>query len=81
VYQWDQKHQIDEKTSQKQLLIKQASALLRSPDFPDKILSKRNLRVATWLHSLGWSDYEHILKAAQVYRTYWKSCNGEFVLP
>jgi hypothetical protein len=70
-----------ERTSQKQHLLEQASAFLRMADFPDQILSKRNLRLASWLHSIGWRDYEYILKAAQTYITYWKSCHGEYVLP
>ncbi len=81
VYQWEQNHQVAERTSQKQQLIEQASALLRTADFPYPLLSKRNLRLAVWLHSLGWRDYEHVIKAAQTYRAYWKSCDGEFALP
>ena len=79
--QWEKKYLIAERTSQKQQLIEQASALLRTTDFPYQLLSKRNLRLAAWLHSLGWRDYEHIIKAAQTYRTYWKSCDGEYILP
>ncbi|MDQ2921491.1 MAG: asparagine synthase-related protein, partial [Acidobacteriota bacterium] len=78
VYQWEQKYQIAERTSQRRELIEQASALLSTPGFPHEILSKRNLRLAAWLHSLGWRDYEHIIKAAQMYGTYWKSCDGEY---
>jgi asparagine synthase (glutamine-hydrolysing) len=80
-YQWEEKYQSAERTSQKQQLIEQAWALLRPTGFPSELLSKRNLRLATWLHSLGLRDYEHVIKAAQTYLTYWKSCDGEYVLP
>jgi len=80
-YQWAEKYQKAERSSQKQQLIGRASALLRTTDFPDEILSKRNLRLATWVHATGWRDYEHIIKAAQTYGTYWKTCDGEYVLP
>jgi len=80
-YQWADKYQTAERSSQKQHLIERASALLRTSDFPGEILSKRNLRLATWIHATGWRDYEHIIKAAQTYGTYWKTCDGEYVLP
>jgi hypothetical protein len=80
-YQWADKYQTAERGSQKQHLIERASALLRMTDFPEEILSKRNLRLATWIHATGWRDYEHIIKAAQTYGTYWKTCDGEYILP
>ncbi|HVQ37508.1 MAG TPA: asparagine synthase-related protein [Pyrinomonadaceae bacterium] len=80
-YQWAANYQTAERASQKDLVNKQASALLDPTDFPNQLLSKRNLRMATWLHTLGWRDYEHVIKAAQTYRTYWKACAGEYVLP
>jgi hypothetical protein len=74
-YQWGEKYLSAERTSQRrQQLIDQASGLLRMSDFPNEILSKRNLRLATWIHATGWRDYEHIIKAAQTYVTYWKTC-------
>jgi asparagine synthase (glutamine-hydrolysing) len=81
VYQWEHHHQVAERTSKKQQLIAEATALLRTSDFPGQLLSKRNLRLAVWLHSLGWRDCEHVIKAAQTYRAYWKSCDGEYALP
>ena len=80
-YQWAEKYQTAERTSQRQQLIEQASVLLRMADFPDEILRKRNLRLATWIHATGWRDYEHIIKAAQTYLTYWKTCEGVYDLP
>jgi hypothetical protein len=80
-YQWAEEYQMAERATQKQRLMKQASELLRAPDFPDKILSKRNLRLAAWIHSTGWRDYEHIIEAARTYHTYWKKSDGEYALP
>jgi hypothetical protein len=77
-YQWDDSHQAEENASQDQKVIEQASALLRSTDFPDRILSKRNLRLATWIHSRGWRDYRYAIEAAQTYYAYSKKCGGEF---
>ncbi len=77
-YQWDDTYQAQEDTTQKQRVIEQATKLLRSIDFPEHILSKRNLRLAAWVHSRGWRDYRYAIEAAQTYYAYSKKCGGEF---
>lgn len=77
-YQWEDTYQAEEDATQKQRVIEQATELLRSIDFPDQILSKRNLRLATWIHSRGWRDYRYAIEAAQTYYAYSKKCSGEF---
>jgi hypothetical protein len=77
-YQWDDSYQAEEDASQKRRVIEQASELLRSTDFPDQILIKRNLRLAKWIHSRGWRDYRYAIEAAQTYYAYWKKSGGEF---
>jgi asparagine synthase (glutamine-hydrolysing) len=79
-YQWDDNHQAEEDSSRKQDLIGQASELLRSSDFPNRILNKRKLRLATWIHSRGWRDYKYAIEAAQTYHLYARKCGGEFTL-
>ncbi len=79
-YQWAEEYQRAERATQKQRLMRQASELLRAADFPGEILSKRNLRLATWIHSTGWRDYEHIIEAARTFYTYWKKSDGEYTL-
>jgi asparagine synthetase B (glutamine-hydrolysing) len=79
-YQWDYSYQEEESASQEHKVIEQASELLRQDDFPDQILSKRNLRLATWIHSRGWRDYRYAFEAAQTYYAYSKKCGGEFTL-
>lgn len=81
IYQWDERHQSAERALQKQRVTKQASELLTATDFPNKILNKRNLRLATWIHSRGWRDYEHVIKVARTYHTYWRACQGKHILP
>jgi hypothetical protein len=80
-YQWDDSYRAEEDASQKQRVIEQASELLRSVDFPDQILNRRNLRLAKWIHSRGWRDYRYAIEAAQTYHLYARKCGGEFVLP
>jgi asparagine synthase (glutamine-hydrolysing) len=77
-YQWDSAYQAEEEASQKQKVIAQAGQLLRSIDFPRYILKKRNLRLATWMHSRGWRDYKYAIEAAQTYHRYAQKCGGEF---
>jgi hypothetical protein len=77
-YQWDEGHQADEDASRKRNVIEQASAMLRSIDFPKDILNKRKLRLATWIHARGWRDYKYAIEAAQTYHLYAQKCGGEF---
>jgi hypothetical protein len=77
-YQWDDAYQADEESSQKQNVIERASQLLCSIDFPDHILNRRKLRLATWMHSRGWRDYKYAIEAAQTYHLYARKCGGEF---
>jgi hypothetical protein len=74
IYQWVEKPQPAARASEKKRLMKQVADLLSASDFPNEILSKRNLRIAAWIHSIGWRDYEHVIKAAGIYHTYWRAC-------
>jgi asparagine synthetase B (glutamine-hydrolysing) len=77
-YQWDDAYQAEEDSSQERNVVAQASELLSSIDFPNQILQKRKLRLATWMHARGWRDYRYAIEAAQTYHLYAKKCGGEF---
>jgi asparagine synthase (glutamine-hydrolysing) len=79
-YQWAEEYQAQERATQKKRLTREATEILRAPDFPGEILNKRNLRLATWIHRTGWRDYEHIIEAARIFHTYWTKCGGEYAL-
>lgn len=79
-YQWEKAYQTAERAAKKRLIMKQSSEILRSTDFPDKILSKKNLRLASWIHFTGLRDYEYIIEEAQTYYKYWKKCGGKYDL-
>jgi hypothetical protein len=79
-YQWDDTYQAGEDATQRERVIEQATELLCSIDFPDQILSRRNLRLATWIHARGWRDYRYAIEAAQTYYATSKKCGGEFTL-
>jgi hypothetical protein len=78
-YQWDEKYQAAERAFQKERVMKQAMQLLNAIDFPREIMSKRKLRLATWIHGRGWRDYEHVIKTAHTYYSYWSACKGVYV--
>jgi asparagine synthase (glutamine-hydrolysing) len=79
-YQWDEKYQTNESVARKRRVLRNASEVLRSAHFPDQILNKRNLRLATWIHSTGWRDYQYAIEAAETYYKYAKNCGGNFSL-
>jgi hypothetical protein len=79
-YQWDENHQANESIARKRRVLRNAAEVLQSADFPDQILNKRNLRLATWIHSTGWRDYQYAIEAAETYYKYAKNCEGNFSL-
>ena len=79
-YQWDDDRQAKKSAVHKHRVSHQAAELLRAADFPNQILNRRNLRLAAWMHSLGWRDYRYTFVAAQTYYDYAKKCQGEFTL-
>jgi hypothetical protein len=79
-YQWDEKYQTNESIARKRRVLRNASEVLRSVHFPHQILSKRNLRLAAWIHSTGWRDYQYAIEAAETYYKYAKNCGGNFSL-
>lgn len=79
-YQWDEDYQAREQAAKRRRMVERASLLLRDGDFPNRILDKRKLRVAAWIHSTGWRDYRYAIEAAETYSRYSAICRGEFSL-
>jgi len=79
-YQWDENYQANESVARKRRVLRNASEVLHSANFPNQILSKRNLRLATWIHSSGWRDYQYAIEAAETYYKYAKNCGGSVSL-
>jgi asparagine synthetase B (glutamine-hydrolysing) len=79
-YQWDDSYQAREGAVHRPRVLKQAAQLLRATDFPDQILSRRNLRLAVWIHARGWRDYRYAIEAARTYHAYARKCGGEFTV-
>jgi len=79
-YQWDENYQTNESFARKRRVLCNASEVLHSIHFPHQILNKRNLRLAAWIHSTGWRDYQYAIEAAETYYKYAKNCGGNFSL-
>ena len=79
-YQWNEDYQAREHASKRKRMVGRASHLLRNVDFPNRILDKRKLRLAAWLHSTGWRDYQYAIEAAETYSRYSAICQGKFSL-
>lgn len=80
-YQWAEQYQSAEHAAQKRRVMKQASELLHSADFPKDILNKRNLRLASWIHATGLRDYQYLIGPARTFHIYSQKCGGKYVLP
>jgi asparagine synthetase B (glutamine-hydrolysing) len=77
-YQWNEQHWQSERSVKRQNIVARALRLLGESDFPNHILDRRKLRVAAWIHSTGWRDYQYAIEAAETYSRYSSICNGEF---
>lgn len=71
-YQWSQAYspyRINDLRKRKRL--DQARKLLRSAHFPEHLLDRRYLRLATWVYRTGFRDYGYVVGSAQTFERYW----------
>jgi hypothetical protein len=80
-YQWDAGYQSQQQAVLKRGLLKQAAQILKSPDFPDRILKKSFLRITSLIYRTGFRDYSYVIQTASKFHAYAKLCKGEFSLP
>jgi len=76
-YQWNQEHWANERSVKRRNIVARALRLLAESDFPNHILDRRKLRVAAWIHSTGWRDYQYAIEAAETYSRYAAISRGE----
>jgi asparagine synthetase B (glutamine-hydrolysing) len=77
-YQWGNTYQASLSKSRKRAALKEAAGLLRMNKFPNELLNRRNLLLATLIHWLGFRNYEYVINAAQIYCKYWTLCDGRY---
>ncbi len=80
-YQWEKGFIGRVRDARRRDLLRQASSILRAPDFPDALLGRHFLRLATWIYRLGMRDVGYVIRAAQIYYQYWSQCGGKYLSP
>lgn len=80
-YQWQPDHLKDLNKKKKHRLLQQADELLKTKHFPDEIMSKEKLHLATWVYRIGLRDYGYVIKTARTFHEYWVLCGGNYNLP
>ena len=80
-YQWEAAEVARVRKGQREARVRQASQVLRAPDFPDALLQKNSLRIAAWLYRLRLRDVGHVITAAHTYYRYWSQCAGNYLAP
>ena len=76
--QWDFAARL---AARKRQLLGQAAVMLKASDFPDELLKRHRLSLATWVYRAGLRDYGYLIQAAQTYHKYSAICGGRHVLP
>lgn len=53
-----------------------AAEVLGARPFPDQVLNRRRLWLASWLHRLGVRNYGYLFSVAEQYLRFWNRCAG-----
>lgn len=80
-YQWAKKYQAVEHKSRMRHVAEQSAELFGGDYFPEAVLNKRNLRIASWIHGSGLRDYQYLIGPAHTFYSYSKKCGGRYELP
>lgn len=65
--------------AQKQRLLGDAGRILNADDFPDDILYKWHLRLATWAYRFGLRETSHVLQTAKTVYEYAHRCDRAII--
>ncbi len=77
-YQWNSEYQAEQQAALKKSLVASGAEMLRAKDFPSKILSKNNLRLALWIYRTGWRDYGYVFETAPIFHKFWRKTQGRY---
>ncbi|VXC20855.1 asparagine synthetase B family protein [Massilia sp. 9I] len=70
-YQWDVYYDKKMYAQMRRTQAKNGYQMLAAPRFPDRLISRGTLRLASLLTALGVRDYSYLIKTASVYCHYW----------
>ncbi len=79
-YQWDAGYQKEQQAVLRRGLLNEAAQILKSPDFPDRLLKKSVLRIASMVYRTGFRDYSYVIQSASKFNKYARMCKGKFSL-
>lgn len=80
-YQWKGAGSRQIRAANRRNLLDRGAGMLKDRDFPDDLLRRRYLRLATWIHRLRMRDLAHVIRAASVYHSHSRRSLGKFELP
>ena len=79
-YQWGpQPYFMNFQEAQKQRLLEDTGRLLTTKDFPDALLNKSYLRLATWAYRFSLRETSHVLQTARTVYRYAHRCNRDII--
>ncbi|MDB5791784.1 MAG: asparagine synthase [Massilia sp.] len=74
-YQWGEFYDKEIYAQLRSAAAARARAMLAAPRFPDHLISRNTLRVATLLTGTGLRNYGYLIKTAGIFQRYWQATN------
>lgn len=78
-YQWEEYYDKGMYAAMRRSAAEKGRKLLAAPRFPDHLISRNTLRVASLLTGTGLRDWTYLIKTADIYQRYWQA--AEDVVP
>jgi hypothetical protein len=76
-YQWDQYYDKKMYAQMRRDTARRGSDMLATERFPDHLISRGTLRLASLLTRTGLRDYSYLIKTASVYHRYWSASEDQ----
>lgn len=74
-YQWEDYYDKSIYAQLRSAAAKRAKTMLVAPRFPDHIISRNCLRIASLLTGTGIRDYRYLIRTAGIFQRYWEASN------
>ena len=80
-YQWNRERARSVATVHRRDLVARTARMLAASEFPDDVINRKFLRLASWLHRLEWRDFGYLIRTAEQYYRYWSASSGRVAWP
>lgn len=74
-YQWEEYYDKSMYAQMRSDAAERGKSMLAAPRFPDHIISRNTLRVASLLTGTGLRDYRYLIRTAGIFQRYWQATN------